>query len=600
MKKILFWAALIAMTSTMTGCSLDETPKSKFDESVAYSSTTLVYVNTVASLYNKLHSRFKGGDDNYNYMSEFTSDVLFLPGRQGDWVDGGKHQNAFLHKWDPSTDYIKGLWNDSYSDIALCNSSIAKLLEIRDELKTLTPEVINPYLAEVRGIRAFYYMWLVDFFGRIPYVTSPETGIGDVKQLDRAAAYDSVKNELCAILPYLTDNKSQEQGEYYSRITKPVVYAMIARLAINGAVFTQNEWTNGQFTGGIAAVESGVTAAGKADMWTVDGKTMNAWETVVYCQEKLGELGYKLESNFASNFKTGNEGSKENIFVQPMDDDVYRNSDTQVTRSLHYNHASTIGFSSWNGTAATTHVLNVFGYVEDYEKEPGTTQAKPGALEKGTFECADPRFATSFFYGSCSVGGTEVGSGVSADKWPKGFYIGYAAKNDYSTEDYSDPWGLYIVKWGGVRIRKYEYDPTTSGQNYFNADRVIFRYGDMLLLAAEAQYRLGETTKATDLLNEVRERAFTSDTAAVAVKDMSLQKILDEKIREEIWETMGRRGDLVRYGLYTEANEDKYLGVKRAPVSADWEYDADGYTCVFPIPVDVLNLNKNLSQNPGY
>ncbi len=122
----------------------------------------------------------------------------------------------------------------------------------------------------------------------------------------------------------------------------------------------------------------------------------------------------------------------------------------------------------------------------------------------------------------------------------------------------------------------------------------------MLLLAAEAQYRLGETTKATDLLNEVRERAFTSDTAAVAVKDMSLQKILDEKIREEIWETMGRRGDLVRYGLYTEANEDKYLGVKRAPVSADWEYDADGYTCVFPIPVDVLNLNKNLSQNPGY
>ena len=29
-------------------------------------------------------------------------------------------------------------------------------------------------------------------------------------------------------------------------------------------------------------------------------------------------------------------------------------------------------------------------------------------------------------------------------------------------------------------------------------------------------------------------------------------------------------------------------------------HDANGYTTVFPIPIDVLNLNKNLTQNPGY
>jgi len=595
----MFWAVLIAMTSTMTGCSLDENPMSKFDESEAYSSSTLVYVNTVASLYNKLHSRFKGGDDNYNYMSEFTADILFLPGRQGDWVDGGKHQNAFLHRWDPSTDYIKSLWNDSYSDIALCNASIAKLIEIRDELKSLPAEVVNPYLAEVRGIRAFYYMWLVDFFGRIPVVTNPETGIGDVTQLDRKDAYEFVKFELCDIIKDLSDQPSQHEGEYYSRITKPVVYAMIARLAINGAVFSQNVWNDGKFTGGIDAVESDVTGYGKADKWPdldPNNPNMNAWEAVVYCQKELEKLDYDMESNFASNFKTGNETSKENIFVQPMDDNVYRNSDTQVTRSLHYNHASTIGFSSWNGTAATVHVLNVFDYKEEYETvAPGSTEAKAGALENGTFECADPRFATSFFYGSCSVGGTQVGSGVSADKWPTGFYIGRAAKNDYSTDDYSDPWGLYIVKWGGVRIRKYEYDPTTSGQNYFNADRVIFRYGDMLLLAAEAEYRLDHKPAALTLLNKVRQRALVDDET-----EITLQKILDEKLREEIWETMGRRGDLVRCGLYTEANEDRYQGVKHATAAADWVYDASGYTCVFPIPVDVLNLNKNLTQNAGY
>lgn len=587
MKKILFSAAIAAITLLMSGCSLEETPESKFDESEAYKSATLVYVNTVASLYNKLYSRFIGGDDNFNYMSEFTANVLFLPGRQGDWVDGGKHQNAFLHRWDPSTDYIKNLWNDSYSDIALCNSSIEKLEEIR-ALKTLDDAVIDSYKAEVRAIRAFYYMWLVDFFGRIPVVESSQMGIGDVTQSTRSAAYEFVKKEICEIIPFLAEDNSQKtSSEFYARFTKAAGYAMLARLAINGAVFSQDNWNDGKFVGGIDAVEANVTNWGKSDKYTVDGKSMNAWETVVYAQEQIKALGYKLEPNFAANFtNSGNESSNENIFVCPMDDDVYRHYDTQVTRSLHYNHASTIGFSSWNGTAATVHALNAFGYEEEIDKAD---------LSKSTFECADPRFEMSFFYGSCSVNGVKVGAGVSEDKWPEGYYIGRAAQNDYSVEEFGDPWGLYIVKWGGVRIKKYEFDPTTSDQNTFNADRTIFRYADMLLLAAEAQYRLGKISEATALVNEVRNRVGVEE-----VNEVSIKSILDEKIREEIWETCGTRGDMVRCGIYTEPDEDKFVGVKHATSASDWVYDSTGYTCVFPIPVTVLSLNSNLTQNPGY
>ena len=250
MKKLLYSAAVLALTFFMSGCSLEETPLSKFDEGEAYKSATLVYVNTVASLYNKLNSRFKGGDDNYNYMSEFTADVLFLPGRQGDWVDGGKHQNAFLHRWDPSTDYIRNLWNNSYSDIALCNSSLKKLEEIKG-LGSLDASVVDSYMAEVRGIRAFYYMWLVDFFGRIPIVTSPDAGIGDVKQSTRSEAYGFVRDEIADIIPLLPSAKSQDvNSEYYARMTKAVAYAMMARLAINAAVFSQDNWNQGQFIQG--------------------------------------------------------------------------------------------------------------------------------------------------------------------------------------------------------------------------------------------------------------------------------------------------------------------------------------------------------------
>ncbi len=588
MKKIFYSATLIATLSLMmVGCSLEENPLSKFDESESLKTPTLVYVNTVASLYNKLYDRFTGGDDNYNYMSEFTANVLFLPGRQGDWVDGGKHQNAFLHRWDPSTDYIKGLWTDAYSDIALCNASLETLAKVKQE-GTVDADAITGYEAEVRAIRAFYYMWLTDFFGRIPIVTSSELGVGDVQQSERSAAYEFVKKEICEIIPNLKAETSQKTtSEYYSRFTKAAGYAMLAKLAINGAVFSQDKWDDGKFTGGIAKVEPGVTAAGKADNFTVDGKTMNAWETVVYCQEQIENLNYDLEAEFTTNFTNGgNDRSNENIFVRPMDDNVYRKYDTQVTRSLHYNHASTIGFSSWNGTAATVHALKAFGYEEEIDQSD---------LSKSTFECNDPRFAKSFFYGSCSVKSTVVKAGVSEEKWPYGYYIGYAAQNDYSTEDFSDPWGLYIVKWGGVRIKKYEYDPTTSDQNAFNADRTIFRYADILLLAAEAQYRLGNISSATSLLNRVRARA-----GVTPLNGVDLNTILEERIRELIWETPGTRGDMVRCGIYTEPDEDKFVGVKHATSASDWQYDATGYTCVFPIPVDVISLNKNITQNPGY
>ena len=117
----------------------------------------------------------------------------------------------------------------------------------------------------------------------------------------------------------------------------------------------------------------------------------------------------------------------------------------------------------------------------------------------------------------------------------------------------------------------------------------------MLLLAAEAQYRLGNKDKAMDLVNQVRARVGVEPLTDITIKD-----ILDEKLREEIWETMGRRGDQVRFGTYTEADEDKFEGVKHAIVASDWVYDSTGYTTVFPIPVTVLSLNSNLTQNPGY
>ncbi|MER8245166.1 RagB/SusD family nutrient uptake outer membrane protein, partial [Acinetobacter baumannii] len=59
------------------------------------------------------------------------------------------------------------------------------------------------------------------------------------------------------------------------------------------------------------------------------------------------------------------------------------------------------------------------------------------------------------------------------------------------------------MKWAGARVKKLELDKTdknTMWAHYTNADFVVYRYADALLLAAEAQYRLGNISEALTLV----------------------------------------------------------------------------------------------------
>ena len=64
---------------------------------------------------------------------------------------------------------------------------------------------------------------------------------------------------------------------------------------------------------------------------------------------------------------------------------------------------------------------------------------------------------------------------------------------------------------------------------------------------------------------------------------------LAERMREFAWEGW-RRQDLIRFGKFT----DKWSSHPVLPG------EESGYTTVFPIPADVLDLNPLLKQNPGY
>ena len=545
MKRRILYSLLMTATLGLSSCEsfLSENPKDQITEEQAYQNSTLLYLNTVASLYTQVGANgggagLQGTDRGLYDLNTFTTDEAMLPTRGGDWYDGGLWQNLFLHNWGTKNDLVKGSWDYLYKVIAQANQSLDKLKEILEN----NPENISvpKYISEVRAFRAMYYYYLLDMFARVPIVESSLTQMKDVKQSERSEVFNFVKKELEESIPLLADEKSADLGEYYGRMTKAVAYFLMAKLALNAEVYTDNDWTDQS------------RPDGKNIKFTVDGTEKNCWEaTVAYC-DKIKECGYSLNqgtNGFLSNFVVNNEGSKENIFVIPMDPTLYKARNMYLVRSRHYDVGKALGFGNggWNGSAATIEAMKAFGY--------GT--ATP-----------DPRLELTYYTGRVVVNGQEV---INSETGKPLEYLPMAIRLQFDKSDTS-------MKMAGARMYKYADDPTATedGQCPHN-DWVLFRYADVVLMRAEALIRNGQSGQAD--LDEVRNRVGAPHA------DATLSNLLKERMLELAWEGW-RRQDLVRFGKFNDAITDRPK--------------TEAYLQVFPIHANTLAVNQNLTQNPGY
>ena len=573
MKQYIIGSMLLS-SILLASCSLDETPRSKFSEEEAFSTPKLVYVNTVANVYSSIGNGLYGSDGgSVHTFQEFSSDASMIPGRQGDWVDGGAWQNIFLHNFESSVSKYNDVWNNLYRVIGLANSSIDRLNKYLDE----HPEYAE-YVYELRALRAVYYYYVMDLFGQVPLVVSSQVSANEVAQSNRSDVFKFVTSELAECIPHLSDSKSQNEGEYYGRITKAVAYMCMAKCAINAPVYTIDDTTPTSYSAFVGTDKSGkataseeqgktVSEMGKNITITLDGETRNAWETAVYCADQIASLGYRLQPSYADNFIVANQNSVENIWTRPNDCVNYKIEDYNIVRTLHYNHGGAIGYQGWNGACSSKQQMLVYGY--------GT--ANP-----------DPRLKLNFYTDKDYM--EETGKAVEDGATDKPLeYMPLAVKVDFTAAD--DP---HAMKCSGARMKKYEFDKSTTQQYSFNNDLVIWRYADALLLKAEAEYRMGNKAEALTIVNEVRGRV-----AATPRTELTLNDILDERMLELAWEGV-RRQDQIRFCTFTEPTADRFKGVTHNASAGDYNDDTQGYTMVYPIPYAVLNLNKKLGQNPGY
>lgn len=118
----------------------------------------------------------------------------------------------------------------------------------------------------------------------------------------------------------------------------------------------------------------------------------------------------------------------------------------------------------------------------------------------------------------------------------------------------------------------------------------IFRIAEIYLIRAEAraqQDNLSATTGALSDLNKVRDRAEVLPSTAVT-KDEILLAIENERRVEFAWEAH-RWFDLVRTGR-----------AKAVLEAIDTNTKVESYELLFPIPIVQLQLDPNLTPNPGY
>lgn len=543
MKRI--YSILFASFSLLSwaSCSsyLEENPKDRLDEETAYSTLSDVQKNGVLSLYNYVggyvdSQGLQGTGRGIYDLNTFTTDEAIMPTRGGDWYDGGFWQGLYLHRWGVNNEAIYATWEYLYRTVILCNGSLER---IQDFAEKHPEENVADCVAEVRALRAMFYYYIMDLFGSVPLIEKSDPAVEDIVQEKRSKVFNFIVKELTESSSLLSEERSNQPGVYYGRMTQPVVWFLLAKLALNAEVYTDDDWTDGS------------RPDGKSIFFEVEGQRLNAWQTVNYYCEKITAAGYTLEKDYTANFAVFNESSEENIFVIPMSKTLYTNQFIYLFRSRHYNYAKAYGLSGENGSSATKEVLETFGY--------DTPQV-------------DARFDYCYFAGPVKdLEGNQI---LLDDGVTPLVYEPWNVALDVSGKPYE--------KTAGARMKKYEVDKTgLKDGKLLDNDIVLFRYADVLLMQSEAKVRNGEDGDAE--LNLVRSRVGMAPRAA------TLENLLDERMMELAWEGW-RRQDMIRFGVFTRS----YSCRPQLPG------EENGYTTVFPIPEKVIDMNPQLHQHKGY
>jgi len=527
----------------LTGCTkLDENAYDQMLTDDFYNNKTEV-LSAVLRPYTHANAwATPSGQDGWWRPAELSGDQLAWPtkGRHGE--DGGKWKRLHYHTWTVDEGGLNNAWSLMYWGMGLCNDPIENLESREIEAMGISQEEKDAFIAELKLLRAFHYLKLMDLFGNIPIVTQ----VGEPAQPEtrpRAEVFNFIESEILQNI----DKAPKLSREMLGRMTQAGAYAMLVELYLNAEVWTGTpRWDDC-----IAAADHLINGDGGAQNGTMD-----------------------LDPNIEDQFNTTNDLSKEVIFSIAYDYTTAQFEPSWPGEFYHFKQREIYG-GGRNGNDGIVLIPGVYTTFSDQD------------LRKQEWLLEGPMY--NFATGE-AVTGSEEYNGLPL------VFVDNIQRNKSNSTVSNMSEG---EENSGVRFNKYKlgnqvvgHDGTPIDENYNNTDWNIYRLTWIYFAKAEAIMRKNGGTanqEAVDLINACKKRAFSEEdwaANAYTTATLTMDELLAERGREFIFEGF-RRDDLIRFGKFS--------------TESWWDHQpSDPTKELFPVPQQQRDLNPNLQQNPGY
>ena len=210
---------LIAMLVCLNicGCSdfLEEDPKGKLTTDNFYNSESDAR-QAINGVYRRLSDSWVTG---YN-IKQIPNDLL----NRASWDEASGLSNF---TYGSENTYIAGMWQNHYAVIKDCNSVIDNVTANKEKINNW-----ERYVGQAHGIRAFLYFDLVRWFGDVPLVLTDTKSLDglEVTRTPQKEVFRQIIEDFEYCISHTMDKGDTSKGYQYGRLTKDACHGFLAKV----------------------------------------------------------------------------------------------------------------------------------------------------------------------------------------------------------------------------------------------------------------------------------------------------------------------------------------------------------------------------------
>ena len=210
---------LIAMLVCLNicGCSdfLEEDPKGKLTTDNFYNSESDAR-QAINGVYRRLSDSWVTG---YN-IKQIPNDLL----KRASWDEASGLSNF---TYGSENTYIAGMWQNHYAVIKACNSVIDNVTANKEKINNW-----ERYVGQAHGIRAFLYFDLVRWFGDVPLVLTDTKSLDglEVTRTPQKEVFRQIIEDFEYCISHTMDKGDTSKGYQYGRLTKDACHGFLAKV----------------------------------------------------------------------------------------------------------------------------------------------------------------------------------------------------------------------------------------------------------------------------------------------------------------------------------------------------------------------------------